>query len=116
MNNKIFNYLKLAGVIALSKDDNRHFSLGCLGARSDGKIVTALNSPSDRQMREIHAEFKLSRKLDVGSIVYISRVLKNNSFAMAKPCFSCEKALRSKGVKKVYYTISDNEFGVLFLN
>lgn len=39
-----------------------------------------------------------------GSTMYVTRVRKNDKFAMAKPCFLCEKNLRTFGVRKVFYT------------
>ena len=98
---KVWNYFEIAAEIAFSKDFDRHFFLGAVGVRNDGAIVSSLNGMCEEPNRLVHAEYKLSRKLDVGSVVFVARVAKKDkTFAMAKPCFSCEKVMRSKGVKK----------------
>lgn len=114
MNNKIFYHFNIAAKIAMSKTNRRHFILGSLAIRNDGAIVTAYNSPTMQPMRHTHSEFRLSRKLDYGATVYVVRVNhKTLNFCMAKPCGACMKALLSKRVKKIYYTISNEEYGVI---
>jgi len=61
-----------------------------------------------------HAEARLARKLDYGSVVYVSRTLKNGDVALAKPCARCYAILRGKGVRKVFYTINESEYGVIY--
>lgn len=53
---------------------------------------------------EIHA--LIQAKEDADSI-YVARVSKHDEIRMAKPCEICELALRSAGVKNVYYTNND---------
>ena len=45
-----------------------------------------------------------------GSSVYIARRLVNGEAALAKPCTCCIAILREAGVKKVIYTINNEEF------
>ncbi len=106
-------YFDLAIKAASRGDTSRHYLLGAVGIRKDGAIVTACNSKTQKPSRKTHAEYKLSRKLDLGSTVYVARVLKDGSVSSAKPCKNCEKALRTRGVKKVFYTIGPDEFGCL---
>jgi len=114
MNRKIFNYFEIAGKLTLNKEDNRSFLLGAIGIRKDGAFVKAINGPSIFPERTAHAEYRLSNKLDVGSEVYVCRVrLLDNKFALARPCDSCMKVMFSRGVRKVYFTVSENEFGVI---
>jgi tRNA(Arg) A34 adenosine deaminase TadA len=116
MNIKIFNFFEIAGRIASKKDDRRSFLLGSVGIRSDGKMVSAINSPTELPNRMAHSEFRLSKKLDYGATVYVVRVkLCDGKFGLAKPCESCFRALKSKKVNKIYYTISHNEYGVIDL-
>lgn len=91
----------------------RHFLLGVIGVRSDGAIVTSYNGPTNTPTRTVHAEYRVSKKLDVGSTVYVARILRRGGFAAAKPCVRCESALRSRGVRRVYYTQDNSEIGVL---
>jgi hypothetical protein len=62
-----------------------------------------------------HAEARVVKKTDVGATVFVSRVRKDGSFGLAKPCPSCVSILQARGVEKCYYTIDDMEFGVLTL-
>lgn len=59
--------------------------------------------------RATHAELDaISRKrfkLQKGATIYVVRRLKNGNLAMAKPCVSCLKAIRSAGIKRVVYSI-----------
>jgi len=117
MRRKIWNYLEIAGRTASKrKHDQRAYWLGAAAERSDGVIVTSCNGPSIKRAREVHAEYRLSKKLDYGATVYVARVRAlDGKFGNAKPCKSCENVLRARKVKKVYYTIGPNEFGVLYL-
>ena len=108
MKKVIQSYLKIAGEIALKGQKRRSFYVGAVAVRNDGAIVYAFNGPTRYPVKEVHAEYRISKKLDVGSIVYIARIKANGDFAMAKPCKTCAKALRSKGVKRAYYTTDDN--------
>ena len=115
MSQKIWDYFEMAGKIAVSKEDRRSYLLGAIAIRGDGAIVAALNGPSQFPAREAHAEFRLARKLDVGAVVYIARVkVGDGTFGNAKPCSSCRKILKAKGVNKVFYTLGPKEFGVLY--
>ena len=116
MNKKIWAYFKIAGKFATSKKDKREFMLGAVGIRKDGTMVNSLNSPTWEPAREAHAEYKLTRKLGFDAPeVYIARVRKKDGkFANAKPCASCRKILSTRRVKRVYYTISDSEYGIWY--
>ncbi|GAF74312.1 unnamed protein product, partial [marine sediment metagenome] len=62
-----------------------------------------------------HAENRVTRKLDYGSTVYVVRVLKNGELANARPCKSCVTIMKLRGVRRCYYSIMNNEYGVLIL-
>ena len=118
MNKKVFNYLKLAGQTALyNNDSRRNFFLGAVGIRKDGAIVRASNLSCEVPSRQYHAEYRCAMKLDYGAPeVYVARLrLDTLEFGIAKPCFSCEKVLRSKGVRRVYYSIGPTEYDVIKL-
>lgn len=111
--------LEAAG-ISRTKDDGRRYYLGAIGIRADGTRVTSCNGNPKEPTREHHCEYRLSRKLDRGANVFLARTLADGRTGCARPCNSCEKVLRLRGVTKVYYTLSDNmlsdrEFGVLYL-
>ena len=108
--------LSLAAGTAMRKDDCRSFKLGAIGLRNDGTIVSALNGPAPNKCSQVHAEARLCQKLTPGSTVWVARIRHDGTLGMARPCPSCQRRLRSIGVDKVIYTISDNEHGVLDLS
>jgi len=113
---RIFNYFEIAARIASKNRGCRRYLVGAIGIRNDGTMVTAFNGSDHQPNREIHAEYRLCKKLDYDAVVYVARVrVGDGTFAMAKPCKDCQKALKSKKVKKVYYTINDDEYDVLYL-
>ena len=118
MANKVKQMLRLATVIATktTSGKRRNFLLGAIGVRSDGVLVSASNIPAQRQTPEAHAEYRVSRKLDVGAVVFVARKNRVGRLCNAKPCFRCESAMRSKGVKRCFYTISNTKFGVMTLS
>lgn len=109
-----YKYFRLAKQIAL-KGNNRHYWLGAIGIRSDGAMVASNNIPNRCPEFYAHAEARLVRKLDWGSIVYVVRVRKDGTFGLARPCKHCQMAMRLRGVKRCYYSINNNEFGVIKL-
>ena len=48
-------------------------------------------------------------------VLFVARKYKKGCIALSKPCPACENAIRDLGIKTVYYTISENEYGVLKL-
>ena len=107
--------LSLAAGVALRKDDRRSFRLGAVGIRKDGALVSSTNGPSPYPCPEVHAEARLCNKLTPGSTVWVARIRHDGSLGMARPCHTCQKRLRSSGVRRVIYTISDSEHGVINL-
>lgn len=94
--------------------DARNFRHGALGVRADGAQVLSRNSASEEPNPDAHAEARLARKMG-GGIVYVARVTQAGDWAMSRPCLPCLLRMRSKGVERVYYTISPGEYGVLQL-
>lgn len=116
MRKEIFSYLKIAARIAKRGENSRSFFLGCVGIRaSDGTLIYSNNGKTDAPQRTSHAEYRASRKLTPGSTLYVARILRSSEFAMARPCWNCMKALKDRGIKNVYYTISNAEFGRIYV-
>jgi tRNA(Arg) A34 adenosine deaminase TadA len=114
--NKILKYFKIAGEVATIKNDNRHFWLGAIAIRSDGVMVKSNNGPTPMPNRQVHAEYRVLNKCGFGATIYVARIRQDTkSYGMARPCANCLKAMRSKGVKRIYYTIDENEYGVIIL-
>lgn len=112
MRNDIIRKLEEAAKIAL-KGQKRSYRLGSIGIRNDGTMVSSFNSPTRIPNPCAHSEFRLAKKLDQGAVVYVARILKSGELAMARPCRNCMRALMSRRVKRIYYSISPNEFGCI---
>lgn len=90
--------------------------MAAVGVRKDGVVIKSYNGcgRSDGKKPSAHAEARLCRKLGKGAIVYVGRVRRDNgAISMAKPCARCEAVMRNRGVAKVYYTITEGEWGCL---
>jgi len=115
---KVERYFRLAKTIAAKgdiPDIKRKCRLGAVGVRSDGTIVTANNIPCRKPNNRArsHAEARLVRKLNHGSEMYVVRILRNNALSNARPCIKCQNAIRLRGIRRVYYSISDSQYGVI---
>ena len=81
---------------------------------STGWNSTKTHSRSNGRRKGYHAEFSAligSSKVDTaGATIYVTRVYKDGSFAIARPCKHCRKMLESAGVKTVWYTDRDGNF------
>lgn len=86
------------------------YCLAAVGLRNDGTIVYSKNgggccAVKDRHPFQSHAEARLTKKLDVNSIVFVARVKRiNYEVGSAKPCHKCEGFMRAKGISRVYFT------------
>lgn len=108
--------LSKVAAYAARRNDQRSYFVGAMGLRADGASVISCNGPATNKSAVIHAETRLSAKLDVGATVWVARSRRSDgALALAKPCPNCERVLRNRGVKKVFYSVSPNEYGVLNL-
>jgi hypothetical protein len=124
----MLDMLKLAAKYAPSNEkDGRVYFLGAVGIRDDGRIVHARNSAvldtetkkkwSEQNVYKrfpgSHAEVRLTKKLGFGATIYVARVARGSGeLAMARPCECCQSVIKAFRVKKVYYTISHNQWGI----
>lgn len=107
--------LQLAVIAANLEKGDRNFYVGAVTNRKDGTYICSPNGSAEKPNAYHHAESRLVRKLDMADTVYVARIKKNGERAIARPCIGCALFLRSKLVKRVIYTISDEEYGVLYL-
>ena len=112
---KVEKYFQLASKVAANGDELRQYRLAAVGIRSDGVVVTSCNTRCRQPQKEAHAETRLARKLNRNSVVFVVRILRNGDLASARPCFNCQTALRRRGVGRIYYSISESEYGVMQL-
>lgn len=107
-------YFELATKIAIENSEGKHYCFGAVGIRADGCMVSSHNIKSPIQDVNCHAEARLTKKLDNGSLVYVVRINRKGSRLLnARPCIGCQFKMRSKKVRRCYYSISDTEFGVI---
>lgn len=109
--------LDVAAKIAVGSDDpfaehRRQYLIAALSERTDGAIVVSTNLTVQNPAPTAHAESRVLRKSDAGCTLYVARVTRDGFWAMSKPCSNCQKIIRSKRVKKVYYTIAEGEYGI----
>ena len=95
-----------------------------------GKSSSVFNNFGEKAQRRIryasiHAEqsaiLKLLRlpeglSLLRGSTLYVTRILKDGSFANAKPCEVCMETIRAVGIRRIRYTLSNNTVGELYVH
>jgi len=106
--------LERAAGVSLGGSQDRKYYLGAIGVRTDGALVSAVNGGiANQRTPSAHAETRLCRKLDFGSTVYVARTAKNGDFAMARPCKGCILSMKRRGVRRCYYTIGPDEWGVM---
>lgn len=62
---------------------------------------------------EAHALIKMGIDKAKDATLFVARILKNGSWAMAQPCGSCQKLMEVAEIAQCYFTISDGTYGVL---
>jgi len=66
---------------------------------------------------ELDAILAVRSKIDLsGSKIYVARLRKHKGMepiGMARPCPICERALFAYGIKRAYYTIDANYYGIM---
>lgn len=107
--------LQMAADLALTDTDKgKNYKLAALCIRKDGARTASTNKLTKTPKHACHAECRVLKKSDYGSILYIARVLGDGTWAMSRPCSKCQALIRNRGVKRVFYTIGPGEFGVWF--
>ncbi len=64
---------------------------------------------------EVGAILGMAREKTTGATVYVARIGKSGELKMSKPCEMCQQVLAHVGVKKVYYSIDDDNVGCIKL-
>lgn len=115
-----------------NEHDLRLFWIGALGMRKDGSIVKKRNIPlrlsgfaAHERNPFSHAEgrvIKAFRTSRIESTLYVARVLRESynightTYGMSRPCSHCQNVIRSAGIKRVFYTVSNFQYGVLYID
>jgi deoxycytidylate deaminase len=109
----MFNKLEIVAAFARGGDKNKNYLLMAMAERSDGAVVISPNALTKIPMYAAHAEARVLKKADANCILYVARVLRETGdWAISKPCPRCQALIRARHVKKVYYTIEPNKYGV----
>ena len=109
-----WTYLHRAGNAALRyRKDRRSYAVGALAIRADGASTSSRNEAATTPQRTAHAEYRVLRKAGLGAVLYVSRIRRDGSFGVARPCSSCMSVMHSHKVRRCYYSISDTVYGVI---
>ena len=115
------NHLQKA--ISLAEGNtNDKWNLGAIVVKNGNPISAGINREKNDPKNvppgfcTVHAEVDAMRQVSErvlnGAVLYVARIRRGGDIGMAKPCLNCRNAVRAGGIKRVYYTISDNEYGV----
>ena len=98
----------VSGGRVLSSGSNQH---------KKNAFVGAYYCEHSNKHAELNAIQQVRRKTDLrGAKIYVVRVQHDRkTLAMARPCEYCQELLRAYGIKRAYYSVADEEFGVLNL-
>ena len=90
-------------------------SIGFNKSRHHGYVEVIKQNEWTNLHAEIDAILKARRKIDLrGSKMFIVRMISDDTqYAIARPCETCQIALKSYGIKKVYYSIDDETYAVM---
>lgn len=115
-------FFELCRKLSYSSNHWQH-KIGAVVVRKNRVISTGFNQVKTHP-KSPHPYFMLHAELAAiigcsyeelkGATIYVFRQHRNGECAMAKPCPTCEAALRQAGIKKVYYS-ADNEFKEMML-
>ncbi len=128
-------YLKLAEKLSLeyNYDDGLEYFLCAVIARGGNVLSVGYNKKSTNAFVEHYADVargvrdycmsthaEMSAVLSArgkhdltGTKLYVVRTKPSGGLGMARPCPICYRVLQSYGIKKAYYSISDEEYGVM---
>lgn len=132
MSHRIRNHFELARNIAL-QSNHKCFRHGAALVQGNRVLNTACNDLrytkfasrflTNYQVKKgcasRHAELKsvlgISRQLTQGADVFVVRVNWQGKFKLSKPCPMCMACMSYVGVKRVFYSIDEDNYGVIKL-
>lgn len=122
----MFNSGMIKSAVKQAKKVDHQFKLGAV-IFDKSKIVSEGKNTAQRSKRKLHPRYmKWSGSLHAeqdavlnaftdlkGLEMLVVRIGKSGDFRLAKPCEHCMKYLNKIGLKRVYYTIDNTNFGVI---
>ena len=115
-------FFELARRLSKHSDHYQH-KLGCVIVRKNKILSVGFNKlsthpKSPHAYHSLHAEISALIGLSYEDlrycVAYVYRETKDGKTALARPCPSCERALKLAGIRGVYYT-TNTELGWEFL-
>jgi deoxycytidylate deaminase len=94
---------------------------GCNDQKKSHRDIKALAEDDYKEIVGIHAEFaacKGLRPYDIGdrADMYVYRIRRDTwGPGLARPCDICIQILQEKGIRRVFYTIGEDEYGQLYI-
>lgn len=116
--------LSLALKIAEANDFNEKWMLGSVITKGGSVLAIGMNKPKndpayiDFWHCSVHAEIDALKKITKGDkdakgcIMYVARICKGGDVGLAKPCTRCKATLQQANIKRVFYTIDNETYGV----
>jgi tRNA(Arg) A34 adenosine deaminase TadA len=104
--NPVVGLPKMAAVIARRK---KIISVGLNTHKTDPLQLRYSRHPlsvcKHAEISAIKNAIKADRNVDLrGTTIFIARVMKDGTTAIAKPCEGCQKALTAYGINRAYWT------------
>jgi tRNA(Arg) A34 adenosine deaminase TadA len=104
--NPVIGLPRMGAVIARR---NKVISIGLNSHKTDPLQLRYSRHPlsicKHAEIAAIKNALKADRNVDLTKAsIFIARVLKNGSTAMAQPCEGCQKALKAYGINRVFWT------------
>lgn len=114
-----YNVGKAAALVEAAMSEHK-FRVGCVVARGNRILSRGRNSYKSHTAasacQKTHAEISAltkAHKHDLrGATVYVARLLRDGTQALAAPCNNCLQAAVERGVSKVVYTASTDGWNV----
>jgi deoxycytidylate deaminase len=123
MSSRHERFLRLAETHA-SKSRHPRWKMGAIVVSAGRVLGSGTNQPKNDPAIEgipltscsVHAEVSALRGVDAaGATLYVARITRRGGWGLAKPCHRCEAFVRQSGVRRVVWTMNDDEYGVTLL-
>lgn len=92
-------------IIGLGYNDSRP-----LGYLRQNRIRQFCNEQSHAETAAMH---NVSRADLLGSVVVVIRLSRSGELTYSRPCSTCMEAMARKGIRKCYYSVDEESFGVI---
>ena len=124
MNNTDMRFIKKAFEVAKNSQYKVHH--GAVLAKSGKELRSGCNQ--NRPVRflnkyhryaSLHAEVRvllnITKETTNGADIYVARISGDNNMAMSRPCPMCLHMASEMGIRRIFYTIDNRNFGMIKL-